>query len=232
MKNILIVEDDRTLGEGLAEALLDHDTATVLAGTIAEARAVLAKTPVDLVLLDCNLPDGNGIGLCREMTEGILLPENKESPVIFLTVRDGEMDEVMAFRAGAWDYVKKPFSLTVLRERMGAALRKREAMRHTAHPVDYADDRYRFDFAGQRFTVDGQPVILSGAEQRLLSLFTAHRGQVLRRQTLVERLWACAEEYIDENALSVAVKRLRDKLGPDCIGTVYGLGYIWKGDGV
>ena len=92
----------------------------------------------------------------------------------------------------------------------------------------YEDNRFRFDFTELIFSADGQRVVLSAAEQKLLAVFCAHKGQILERQTLTERLWG-PEDYIDENALSVTVKRLRDKLGADCIGTVYGLGYVWKG---
>ena len=143
--------------------------------------------------------------------------------MIFLTVRDAEIDEVTAFRAGACDYIKKPFSLTILQERIAAALRRRSP-NHI-----YEDSRFRFDFTELTFTADGQRVILSSTEQKLLAVFCTHKGQILERQTLVDKIWSCDSDYIDENALSVTVKRLRNKLGADCIGTVYGMGYVWKG---
>jgi len=217
MKHILIVEDDTALREGLAAALQNESTAVQSAADLAEARRILLGQDFDLLLLDCNLPDGNGIELCREVTAV------QDVPVIFLTVRDAEIDEVTAFRAGACDYVKKPFSLTILQERISAALRKRSP-NHI-----YEDARFRFDFTGLTFSADGQRVILSSTEQKLLAVFCAHKGQILERQTLVDKIWACESDYIDENALSVTVKRLRDKLGADCIGTVYGMGYVWKG---
>ena len=217
MKHILIVEDDTALREGLAAALQNESTAVQSAADLAEARRILLGQDFDLLLLDCNLPDGNGIDLCREVTAV------QDVPVIFLTVRDAEIDEVTAFRAGACDYVKKPFSLTILQERISAALRKRSP-NHI-----YEDSRFRFDFTELTFSADGQRVILSSTEQKLLAVFCSHKGQILERQTLVDKIWACESDYIDENALSVTVKRLRDKLGADCIGTVYGMGYVWKG---
>ena len=217
MKHILIVEDDTALREGLAAALQNESTAVQSAADLAEARRILLGQVFDLLLLDCNLPDGSGIDLCREVTAV------QDVPVIFLTVRDAEIDEVTAFRAGACDYVKKPFSLTILQERISAALRKRSP-NHI-----YEDSRFRFDFTELTFSADGQRVLLSAAEQKLLAIFCAHKGQILERQTLVDKIWACESDYIDENALSVTVKRLRDKLGADCIGTVYGMGYVWKG---
>ena len=217
MKHILIVEDDTALREGLAAAL-QNDTVTVhAAADLASARRIFRERSFDLLLLDVNLPDGSGIDLCREVTAA------EDVPVIFLTVRDAEIDEVNAFRAGACDYVKKPFSLTILQERIAAALRKRSP-NHI-----YEDARFRFDFTELTFCADGVRVILSATEQKLLAIFCNHKGQILERQTLVDKIWACDSDYIDENALSVTVKRLRDKLGADCIGTVYGMGYVWKG---
>ena len=88
---------------------------------------------------------------------------------------------------------------------------------------------FRFDFAELTFAADGKRIDLSATEQKLLIVFCNHKGQILERQTLVDKIWSCDSDYIDENALSVTVKRLRDKLGADCIGTVYGMGYVWKG---
>ena len=217
MKHILLVEDDTALREGLVTALQSDSFTIHAAADLASARQILREHSFDLLLLDVNLPDGSGIDLCREVTAV------QDVPVIFLTVRDAEIDEVTAFRAGACDYIKKPFSLTILQERIAAALRKRSP-NHI-----YEDSRFRFDFTELVFSADGVRVILSATEQKLLSIFCNHKGQILERQTLVEKIWSCDSDYIDENALSVTVKRLRDKLGADCIGTVYGMGYVWKG---
>ncbi len=217
MKQILIIEDDTALREGLSSALQSDTTAVYAAADLASARHILRERTFDLLLLDCNLPDGSGIDLCREVTAV------QDVPVIFLTVRDAEIDEVTAFRAGACDYVKKPFSLTILQERITAALRKRSP-NHI-----YEDCRFRFNFTELIFSADGKRIDLSGTEQKLLAVFCNHKGQILERQTLVDKIWSCDSDYIDENALSVTVKRLRDKLGADCIGTVYGMGYVWKG---
>lgn len=217
MKYILIVEDDLSLREGLETALQANNISVYSTACIAEAHRVLLERKFDLLLLDYNLPDGNGIDLCREVTAV------QDVPVIFLTVRDAEIDEVTAFRAGACDYIKKPFSLTILQERISAALRKRSPN------YVYEDSRFRFDFTELTFSADGKRIDLSATEQKLLAVFCNHKAQILERQTLVDKIWACDSDYIDENALSVTVKRLRDKLGTDCIGTVYGMGYVWKG---
>ena len=217
LKYILLVEDDTALREGLVTALQNDTISVHSAANLSEARKILREHTFDLLLLDVNLPDGSGIELCREVTAV------QDVPVIFLTVRDAEIDEVTAFRAGACDYIKKPFSLTILQERIAATLRKRSP-NHI-----YEDARFRFDFTELNFSADGKRIDLSATEQKLLAAFCNHKGQILERQTLVEKIWACDSDYIDENALSVTVKRLRDKLGADCIGTVYGMGYVWKG---
>lgn len=133
------------------------------------------------------------------------------------------VEDDCALRAGACDYIKKPFSLTILQERVNAALR-----RHMLNHI-YEDSRFRFDFTELVFYADGNKITLSSTEQKLLAIFCNHKGQILNRQTLLDKVWACKSDFIDENALSVTVKRLRSKLGTECIGTVYGLGYIWKG---
>ncbi len=217
MKYILLVEDDTALREGLVSALHNEMLSVHAAADLKSARCILRERSFDLLLLDVNLPDGSGVELCREVTAV------QDIPVIFLTVRDAEIDEVTAFGAGACDYVKKPFSLTILQERIAAALRKRSP-NHI-----YEDSSFRFDFTELIFSVDGQRIELSTTEQKLLAVFCNHKGQILERQTLVDKIWSCGSDYIDENALSVTVKRLRDKLGADCIGTVYGMGYVWKG---
>ncbi len=217
MKTILIVEDDAVLCEGLCRALRTEDWNTVGAGSLREARKRIGEA--DCMILDGSLPDGNGFDFCREVLG------TRRLPVLFLTVRDSEADEVAGLRAGACDYMKKPFSLMVLRERVGKLLRSSDG-----GEVRYEAGRYRFRFDTLAFTVDGRPVILSASEARLLSVLVKNAGRVVNRSALIDALWDCGEDGVSENALSVTVKRLRDKLGGGAIRTVYGLGYVWKGD--
>lgn len=218
MKRLLIVEDDDAIRTGLCRSLSSDTLETVSAGNLASAGQRLAKERFDLLLLDCNLPDGNGIDFCREIMQKISVP------VIFLTVRDSEIDEVAAFRAGACDYVKKPFSLMVLRERIAALLERTEKRDDL-----YVDRRYRFDFAAMDFFVDGERVYLGSTECKLLAALVKNARQVLTRAALTDALWEGGEE-LNENALSVAVSRLRGRLGEKSISTIYGLGYMWVGD--
>ena len=228
MKTILIIEDDPDLCEGLCRALHTDDWNTVGAGSLGEARKRLRDMLPDCMILDCNLPDGNGFDFCREVLREV--PGTRRLPVLFLTVRDSEADEVAGLRAGACDYMKKPFSLMVLRERVGKLLRSTEFSDEGG--VRYEAGRYRFRFDTLAFSVDGRPVILSASEARLLSVLVKNAGRVVSRSLLIDALWDCGEDGVSENTLSVTVKRLRDKLGSGAIRTVYGLGYVWKGDKV
>lgn len=223
MKTILIVEDDLILCEGLCRALTSEQWHTVGANTLEEARTKMRNLPPDCMILDCNLPDGSGFDFCREILRLRFLP------VLFLTVRDSEADEVAGLQAGACDYMKKPFSLMVLRERVGKMLRFAETEAGDGG-LRYEADHYRFRFDTLEFSAYGQTVFLSASEARLLSVLVKNAGRVVNRGALIDALWDCGEDGVSENTLSVTVKRLRDKLGGGAIRTVYGLGYVWKGD--
>ena len=212
MPHILIVEDDRSLHAGIALAL--GEAVFACAYTLEEAEAALTASSIDLVILDINLPDGSGLDLLRR------LRRHSEVPVLLLTANDLERDEVAGLEAGADDYVTKPFSLAVLRARAGRLLSRRPAGGISLPP-------FAFDFAALRFTVDGAPVDLSRTEQRLLRLLVENRGRTLSRDLLLSRVWD-GGEFVDENALSVAVRRLRSKLPGAPIKTVYGVGYQWE----
>lgn len=212
MPHILIVEDDRSLNAGIALAL--GEAVFACAYTLEEAEAALTASSIDLVILDINLPDGSGLDLLRR------LRRHSEVPVLLLTANDLERDEVAGLEAGADDYVTKPFSLAVLRARAGRLLSRRPAGGISLPP-------FAFDFAALRFTVDGAPVDLSRTEQRLLRLLVENRGRTLPRDLLLSRVWD-GGEFVDENALSVAVRRLRSKLPGAPIKTVYGVGYQWE----
>ncbi len=219
---ILIVEDDKGLNQGIALALRGEGILFHSAYSLSQAREIWKKETVDLILLDVNLPDGSGFDLLREIRR------ESETPVLMLTANDLEIDQVTGFSLGADDYITKPFSLMVLRARVERM--RRRASGPTA-AGDYQDARYRFRFQEMVFLADGKEITLSKTEQKLLRLFTEHPGQILSRSRLEEAVWMDGAYYVDENALSVAVNRLRHKLagkGKSCpIQTVYGLGYVW-----
>ena len=220
MQQILIVEDDTTLNSGLCKALREDGRRIVSCENIAEARDQLLLDTVSLVILDVNLPDGSGLTMLREIKT-----RDPKLPVILLTANDTDRDIVTGLEQGADDYITKPFSLSVLRARVNTQLRK--AQRSTGEGV-FSDNAYVLDFNSMAFTVGGRPVELSKTEQRLLRILVDNASITVKRETLIDRLWSDGAEYVDENALSVTVKRLRDKLSAqDKIKTVYGIGYSW-----
>ena len=220
MRRILLVEDDPALGRGVCLALSGAETEVVLRESFAAGAEALDADGWDLIILDINLPDGSGLDLLRTIRR------RGRTPVILLTANDLEIDQVAGLELGADDYVTKPFSLAVLRARVNAQLRR-------AAPEDvYEAGDLRLDFARMEFMRGGARVELGRTEQRLLRLLVENRGRTLTRSLLLERVWPDGAEFVDENALSVAVKRLRDKLeedssNPRYLKTVYGVGYTW-----
>ncbi len=221
MEQLLIVEDDKGLNQGLCKALQAEKRKVFSAQNIKTARQQLMCTGISLVLLDINLPDGSGLEFLSEIKKA-----TPSLPVILLTANDTDMDIVDGLEQGVDDYITKPFSLSVLRARVNTQLRKAAV---SAKEHIFQIEHFTFDFSQLRFWVGGEAVSLSRTEQRLLQLLVENRGAILSRSELVDRIWTDSAEYVDENALSVTVKRLRDKLGAqEYIKTVYGIGYSWR----
>ena len=203
MKRVLLVEDDATLGQGICLALRSDELQIERRCSIAEARAA-EISDYALVVLDINLPDGSGLDYLRQLrSDGV------STPVILLTANDMEMDVVTGLESGADDYITKPFSLAILRARVNAQLRRERASGVvTVGP-------FAFDFDRMEFRKNDRIIELSKTEQKLLRLLVYNRGSTVSRTVLVDRIWTNGAEYVDENALSVTMKRLRDKLEDD-----------------
>lgn len=220
MEQILIIEDDKTLNQGLCKALKTDERQVISCRYLSTAREQLLCGMPDLILLDLNLPDGNGLTLLKE-----LRIQSAKPPIILLTANDTDEDVVIGLEHGADDYITKPFSLAVLRARVNTQLRK-SGDTQTGMAIKLG--QYYFDFASQCFSVEGVQVELSKTEQKLLRLLIENRGNTMERSVLVDRIWTDCSAFVDENALSVAIKRLRDKLNAqNYIKTVYGIGYVW-----
>ena len=222
MKQILLLEDDVTLGNGIRLALQNDIQQITLCRTLAEGRAAWAQNTFDLLILDVNLPDGSGLELLHQVRR------TSTVPILLLTANDMEVDIVAGLESGADDYITKPFSLAVLRARVNAQLRRGTP----AKPAQLKIGDFQFDFERMEFRKAGHAIELSKTEQKLLRVLVENRGQTLSRAMLVDRVWTDGAEYVDENALSVTVKRLRDKLEeipskPNYLKTVYGIGYTW-----
>ena len=225
---IQIVEDDRALSDGVKLALQEPEMAFSQSGNVRQAKEAFERQLPDLIILDINLPDGSGYDYLKWVRERSSLP------VLILTANDMEMDEVTGLTLGADDYMTKPFRLAVLRARIQVLRRrieKTEAVKQ--HQEIYREDGFRFHFDTMKYFRDNQEIFLSVNEQKLLWLLVLNKGNLLTRNYLMDRLWSDSGEYVDENALSVTVNRLRSKLerkkeGATYIQTIYGQGYMWK----
>lgn len=222
MQRLLLLEDDAALGQGICLALKHGEISVTLCRTLSEGRQALEQAAFDLLILDLNLPNGSGLDLLREVRQ------TSAVPIILLTANDMETDIVTGLESGADDYITKPFSLAVLRARVNAQLRRAMAVRTGAVEIE----SFSFDFERMEFRKNGRLIDLSKTEQKLLRTLVMNRGVTISRADLVDRVWTDGAEYVDENALSVTVKRLRDKLEdvpskPRFLKTVYGIGYTW-----
>ena len=206
-------------------ALKREDYEFIQCYSFSEARRVLEEVKLDLILLDINLPDGNGLDLLKE------IKEKSGFPVIMITANDMEIDEVMALELGADDYITKPFSLMVLRARIEKTIRLHDERSFSTSCYEQGD--LAFDFLNMRYYVKGKEIELSKTEQRLLKILVENQNIIMQRTALVDKVWTDGAEFVDENALSVTIKRLRDKIEenpskPEHIQTIYGIGYVWR----
>ncbi len=226
MYQLIIVEDDIELNKGLCRALKTEERRIVSCTSLKTAREQLMMGGASLMLLDINLPDGSGLELLAEVRNSY-----PDMAVVILTANDTDLDIVQGLEQGADDYITKPFSLSVLRARVNTQLRRIAEAEAIAGANIYTSPRYVFDFDEMRFLSGGTPAELSRTEQKLLRLLIGNRGHAVSRSVLIDRIWTDGADYVDENALSVTVKRLRDKLNAaDTIRTVYGVGYMWSED--
>ncbi len=217
MTTILIIEDDKALCDGIASALKSDIYALQKAYTLKEAKTILSKNNVNLIILDINLPDGNGVEFLKEYRR------TSDIKTIILTANDLETDIVTGLESGADDYITKPFSLAVLRARVNTQLRQ------NASGNMFKQGIFLFDFDKMEFFVEDEMIELSKTEQKLLKYLTDNKGITLKRDSLVDRIWTDGLDYVDENALSVSMKRLRSKIGENNpIKTIYGIGYKWE----
>ena len=227
MARLLLLEDDQSLIDGLVYALTKEGFALDVAMTVREARAQLAVQAYDLLLLDQTLPDGSGLALCEEVRAG-----GNAVPIIFLTAMDEEIQVIRALDAGGDDYITKPFKLGELCSRIRAQLRRSGILRQQEQePVTEGTVRIE----GGRAYRAGEPLELTATELRLLACFLRNRGQVLTREQLLAALWDEDANFVDDNTLSVYIRRLREKVerdpsAPQHLRTVRGLGYEWRED--
>lgn len=224
MQRILVVDDDVNICRGIKIFLEENGYITDCAYTLAEAKKALSVSrQYNLIILDINLPDGNGIDLCSKIRRG------KNLPVIFLSAYDTDEDMIKGFMAGCDDYIAKPFSLEILIQRIMAVLR-RTKQEKDSNLFSYKD--ISVDFDKMQVMVSGNIVRLSATEYKILELLIKNKGQVLTRETIIDKIWSCDSEFIDSNTLNVHIRRIRQKIEPDSknpeyICTVFGIGYTF-----
>lgn len=221
MAQLLLVEDDALLGEALKASLEQDGHAVALASSAAQAKKLWQAVRFDLCLLDIRLPDGSGLDLCAGFRQ------ERDTPVIFLTANDTDEDVVRGFQLGCDDYVTKPFAPEVLLQRVLAVLRRTGG---ASQMIRYQD--LEIDLDRQAVRRQGVPVRLTATEWKLLEQLARSRGRVLTRNMLLEQIWDMEGSFVDENTLSVHIRRLRQKLEPDpknprYVVTVFGLGYTF-----
>ncbi|MFQ7312521.1 MAG: response regulator transcription factor [Sellimonas sp.] len=220
---ILLVEDDRLIVENLTEYLKSEGFRVVSADGQRKAMAILEGQEFDLILLDVTLAQGNGYSVCTEVKA------KYQIPIIFLTALDDEFSVVTGLDMGADDYISKPFRPRELVSRMRTVLRRSGKSKNVLSAGDI-----RIDTEKGSVTRNGKEIFLSALEYRLLLVFFSHRGMVLTRTMLLEEIWDVAGEYVNDNTLTVYIKRLREKIedcpqDPKIIKTVRGLGYKLEG---
>lgn len=212
---ILLVEDDTMIASGLCYALEQEGYTVTRSDQIAAAKEATTAHVFDLALLDMQLPDGTGFDLCDRLKAA-------GTAVIFLTVVDDEGNIVRAFEGGADDYVIKPFRLRELLARVKSALGRRGA--HAADRLMLGE--VTVDASAGKAYLNGALLELTALEYRLLLIFAANKGQMLSRSRILETLWDAAGNFVEDNTLTVYIKRLREKLGDAAsIETVRGMGY-------
>lgn len=233
--NILIAEDDSRLNEGIRLALAEEKYIFFASYTYKGTCEILRTQQIDLLILDINFPDGSGIDVLK-MIQNIQI----DTKVILLTANNMESDVVLGLELGAQDYITKPFSLMVLRARIKVQIRTMKQLQQQSTFKEknrkeeeiFQGEDYRFDFSNMIFTVLNQKIELSKTEQKLLKILINNQGITITRTRLMESVWSQEAEFVEEHALTVTMKRLRDKLGQTKSGenrikTIYGLGYTW-----
>ena len=221
---LLVVEDDRLLNNTLCYNLSAAGYTVDAAMTKSAADDLCKAQDYDLIVLDVNLPDGNGFELCRKIKE-----RRPDTAVIFLTANDMESDMLKGFELGADDYVTKPFPISVFRKKVSALLAR---IRKQAGGDCYTDGTLSINFSELTAALAGKSVIFTPLEYRLLKVLVRNPKIVLTRQVLLEKLWDADENFVDEHNLTVAISRIRGKIETDglqYIKTVYGMGYMWIG---
>jgi len=220
---VLFVEDDKVIASGLCYSLTQEGYEITHCLNAAEAKSAILNNNFDIAILDINLPDGSGYDICRQ------IKEKNDIPVIFLTAIDDEVNVVMGLEMGADDYITKPFRIRELLSRIKSVTRRYGKPDASKTVIEF--DCLKIDTAQAKVFKEHKEIFLTSLEYRLLLIFANHQGHVLSRNQILENLWDFAGEFVNDNTLTVYIKRLREKIeddiqNPRIIRTVRGIGYI------
>lgn len=218
MKRILLVEDNETIIMGLKYSLEQENFQIISSRTKKEAEDIIVKENIDLVLLDVTLPDGNGFDICK------IIKEKLDIPVIFLTAQDEETSVVGGLDLGADDYIVKPFRTRELISRINSVLRRYEKSIEKSNMIQCKNIKIDIDKA--KVYKNNEEIIFTSLEYKILLMLFSNQNKLITREQLLDKIWDIAGNFVNDNTLTVYIKRIREKLGDeDVIKTVRGLGY-------
>lgn len=223
--NILMIEDDLSLINGLSFAIKKQGYDLDIARTSCEADAIWADGKYDLVILDVSLPDGSGFDICKKIRQ------TSKVPIIFLTAADEETDIIMGLDIGGDDYITKPFKLAVLLSKMNALLRRSHNFNQT--DTELNSNGITVQLLKGSVYKNGKQIDLTTSEYKLLCFFMENPDMILSAEQILSKLWDCDENFVDNNTLTVYIRRLRAKIEdnpskPKMIVTLRGMGYKWS----
>ena len=218
---ILILEDDFAIAMGLEYSLKNEGYAVTVCNTVAQAKEAIEKNKFSLYILDLTLPDGHGYDVCK------LIKSQGDLPVIFLTAFDDEVNVVMGLELGADDYISKPFRIKELLARIKSVLRR---YTNDSNDGKIQIKNIKINTNEARVFKNGKEIVLTAMEYRLLLILINNRGKILSRNQLLEEIWDVSGDFVNDNTLTVYIKRLRDKIedepdNPQIVKTVRGMGY-------
>lgn len=227
MNKIMLLEDDLSLIDGLQYALHKNQYEVNTARTLEEAEKLLSVNTYDLLLMDVTLPDGTGFSLCEKVRA-----RGNNTPIIFLTAADEEISIIRGLDSGADDYITKPFKLGELCSRIRAILRRSGGLKDEDTSSLKSGD-ITINLLASQVIKNNTVLELTTAEYRLLCFLIKNKGQVLERNLILDQLWDGSGSFVDDNTLSVYIRRLREKIEddpshPDHLITIRGMGYKWN----
>lgn len=218
MKNILLVEDNEAIIMGLKYSLEQENIKVLIAKNVIETRQKLNQEKIDLVLLDVSLPDGNGFDICKE------IKQKQDIPVIFLTAQDEETSVVFGLDLGADDYITKSFRTRELISRINSVLRRYGKKEDITNIIQYKN--IKIDTTSAKVYKDEKEIIFTSLEYKILLMLFTNQNKLITREQLLEKIWDIAGNFVNDNTLTVYIKRIREKLQDEkIIKTVRGLGY-------